>query len=89
MSARRCCGAAGTVAPAAVLVLLPKCPACIAAYIAIGTGLGVTVSTAAHLRTALLILCAACLVGAAARGVSYAHHVRARKGDAEGPRRAV
>jgi cytochrome c-type biogenesis protein CcmH/NrfF len=30
---------------------------CIAAYLAIGGGLGVSLSTAAHLRTALLWLC--------------------------------
>jgi hypothetical protein len=48
--------------PAAILVLLPKCPACIAAYLAIGTGIGVTFTTAAHLRTLLLVSCVACLV---------------------------
>lgn len=73
MSQPRCCEAetppprrglriAGTVIPAAVLVLLPKCPACIVAYLAIGTGIGVTISTAAHLRTLLLVVCVACLV---------------------------
>jgi threonine/homoserine/homoserine lactone efflux protein len=64
---RRCCHAAGTVAPAAMLVLLPKCPACIVAYIAIGTGLGVTVTTAAYLRTGILVFCVACLVWMMAR----------------------
>ena len=58
---RRWFAAAGSVVPAAVLVLLPKCPICLAAWIAAGTGIGVAVSTAAALRTLLLILCLACL----------------------------
>jgi hypothetical protein len=67
--ARRGFKIAGTVIPAAVLVLLPKCPACIAAYLAIGTGIGVTISTASHLRTLLLVVCVACLAYVAARHV--------------------
>ncbi len=69
MNARRCCDVAGYVAPTAVLVLLPKCPACIVAWLAIGTGIGVTVSTATYLRTSLLVLCVACLAYVAARHV--------------------
>ncbi len=65
--ARRSLGAASHVVPAAVLVLLPKCPACLAAWLAVGTGIGVTVSTAAYLRTALLGLCLASLGYLAAR----------------------
>jgi len=68
VSVRRCCGtAAGTVAPAAVLVLLPKCPACIAAWLAVGAGLGVSIPAAATLRMVILGSCVACLVLVAAR----------------------
>ncbi len=40
---------------------------CIAAYLAIGGGLGVSLSTAAHLRTALVWLCWSVLVLLAVR----------------------
>jgi hypothetical protein len=68
-SCRHCRDVAGYAVPAAVLVLLPKCPLCLVAYIAAGTGIGVAVSTAAHLRTLLLVLCVACLGYFAARHV--------------------
>ncbi len=71
---RRRLDVAGYVVPSAILVLLPKCPACIAAYLAMGAGIGVTVSTAATLRTTLLILCVACLAYFTAR------HVRRKVG---------
>jgi len=49
------------VAPTAGLALMPKCPACIAAYIAIGTGVGVSISTAAHLRMVAVGICCGAL----------------------------
>jgi hypothetical protein len=36
-----------------MLLLLPKCPACIAAYLSLWTGLGVANSVAGHLRFAV------------------------------------
>jgi hypothetical protein len=67
--ARRGLAAAGSVAPAAILMLLPKCPACVAAYLAVATGIGVSVTTAAYLRTSLLVLCVTSLGYLAARQV--------------------
>ncbi len=40
--------------PAALLLLVPKCPACLAAYIAAWTGLGLSVTAASYLRLGLL-----------------------------------
>jgi hypothetical protein len=60
--ARRSLDVAGWIVPGAILALMPKCPACLAAYVAVGTGLGLSLSTATHLRMALLILCIASLL---------------------------
>jgi hypothetical protein len=53
---RRCLDVTCWIASASVLVLVPKCPACLAAYMALGTGIGVTFATASHLRMAALTL---------------------------------
>jgi hypothetical protein len=42
--------------PAFLLAIIPKCPFCLAAYIALGTGIGLSVTSARYLHIALLCL---------------------------------
>jgi hypothetical protein len=53
--------------PGALLVLMPKCPACLAAYIALGTGVGISIPAASWVRFGLMTACVTALVFLAAR----------------------
>ena len=59
--------------PTALLVLMPKCPICFAGYIALGTGLGISLTAAAWLRTGLIAVCIAALIYLLANGLRRLH----------------
>ncbi len=54
---RRATSTAKWILPSAGLVLMPKCPMCLAGYIAFATGLGVSFETAHWFRSALIWSC--------------------------------
>jgi hypothetical protein len=56
---RRSLDLTAKVIPVAVLAVLPKCPACLAAYVALGTGIGLSLAAATYIRLSLVVLCAA------------------------------
>jgi hypothetical protein len=64
---RRAVDLVGWIVPSAILALIPKCPMCLAAYIALWTGLGLSVAAAANLRVLIVIVCVISLVFLVAR----------------------
>lgn len=67
--ARRLSRAAASILPGAVLVLLPKCPLCLAAWLTAAAGVGISAG-AAWVRTILVVFCVTAFAVAAAPMVS-------------------
>jgi hypothetical protein len=67
--ARRLWGAGASILPGAVLLFLPKCPLCLAAWLAVVTGFGISAATAAWVRGLIVVFPVAAMVLAAAYSV--------------------
>lgn len=50
----RAAGLAGWIVPGILLVLMPKCPACFAAYVALASGIGLSLPVASGIRLGLI-----------------------------------
>ena len=77
-----CCRKRGTggilavLLPGAAWLVMPKCPVCLAGYLAVFTGLGVTASMAQGLRAlAVFVTCAGVLLFATR---ALLHHKKAK-----------
>jgi len=56
---RRSLNLTANIIPVVILAVLPKCPACLAAYVALGTGIGLSLTAATYLRLSLIVACVA------------------------------
>ena len=65
--ARRLSGAAASTLPGAVLLFLPKCPLCLAAWLTAVTGIGISAAAAACVRGLIVVFSVAVVLLAAAQ----------------------
>ncbi|WP_345737160.1 hypothetical protein [Prosthecobacter algae] len=69
-SKRRVTQVTGFLFSSVTLILMPKCPVCMAAYVALITGISVSTAVASHLRLGLLIVCLSVLACLALKGLT-------------------
>jgi hypothetical protein len=62
------------IVPGAILALIPKCPMCLAAYVALWTGIGLSISAAIYLRASLMVLSIALILFLGARSARRLLH---------------
>jgi hypothetical protein len=72
--ARRRGGVAAPIVPGVTLVLLPKCPLCLAAWLGLVTGVGISAGAATYVCGAIIMLCVAGLALSIARVLLAARH---------------
>jgi hypothetical protein len=58
---------AGWLIPGTLLAFFPKCPLCVAGYVALATGLGMSLTVATYMRWTLLAFCFGSLAFMASR----------------------
>jgi len=71
---RRAKGVGGLIFPGALLALMPKCPMCLAAYVAFCTGFTISGSSAQTLMRSLTALCIGTLALCVVRRVVSCRH---------------
>jgi hypothetical protein len=71
--------------PSVALVFAPKCPACVAAYVALWTGLGMSFTAATYVRWFWLSLCIGSLLFLVVTRVKsrFANHCNFKKAEIE------
>ena len=79
---RRGIAASAWLVPGGLLVLMPKCPVCVAGYVALLTGVGISIPAASGLR---FFLIAACIAALAVLAFRFTQKVRAGKS----PRKSI
>jgi hypothetical protein len=70
-------GAAASILPGTLLLFLPKCPLCLAAWLTVVTGIGISPAAAAWVRELIVVFSVAAVALAAAQIVRRTH-LRAR-----------
>ena len=68
-SQRRFAGFVQWALPVTILALVPKCPVCVAGYVLLFTGIGLSLPAAATIRWAIIALCVLALIMLAARAL--------------------
>ncbi|RYD17524.1 MAG: hypothetical protein EOP88_26135 [Verrucomicrobiaceae bacterium] len=76
---RRATGLVGLILSGIPLLLMPKCPLCVAAYVALFTGISVSTATAGQVRTGIIVLCAASVCTFCAISLIRIRHWRTRE----------
>ena len=81
---RRTVELAGWILPGTLLAFFPKCPLCVAGYVALATGLGMSLTVATYMRWTLLAFCLGSLAFMASRLISRRLRSSAAPGSAGG-----
>jgi hypothetical protein len=94
----RCCTSGGpkrplastvaSILPGAAVLLLPKCPLCLAAWLTITTGIGVSATAVAWARELVMVVWIALLALAVAQAVSLRTRFRPARGADSPPHRS-